>query len=181
MNFVQAVFLRLKMRKVDVIEEDLSPIEYDMKGINNRVYRAMSRTGRTRTEIAELFGMDSSIPLAMQPLEKIPRPTMGNVVRIAALLGVSVRWVLYGEPECDVDFFVESAPTQVQGAAALAIQGSAVVNGNERSTIIVKNIQGEPLSDQEREVLLAFRRLSVRDQAAIMSFVFELENQTFSK
>lgn len=179
-TFMRAVVLKCKLRKSEIGRDDLSPIKYDLKAINNRVHRAMLRTGHTRAELAEVFGMDASIPLALQPAEKIPRPTMEAIVKVSQFFGISVRWILYGEIENEIDFFVESQPMQSVNSAS-SVQGSAVVQGNEQSTIIVKNIQGEFLNEQERETLNAFRKLCARDQVAVMSYIFSIEGKSAGK
>lgn len=172
-SFVQAVIKKFKLRRAYVVDTDLSPANYDLRAINNRVHRAMIRTGHTRAEIGELFGLDASIPLAMQPFEKIPRPTMGNIVKVSNFLGVSIRWLLYGEPQNDVDCFVELSPAKQHGVAS-SVQGSAVVQGNEQSTIIVKNIHGESLTEQEREALRLFRSLGIQEQTRLLCFGYDL-------
>lgn len=188
-TLVRAAVMRLKMRKVDVAEADLSPIDYDMKEINQRAHLAMRRTGRTRIEVAELYGMDTDIPIAMQPPERIPRPTMANVVKLAGLLGVSVRWMLYGEPENDVDLFVigqQQACSPTCGPACMACgersasQGGAIISGALNSTVVVQNIKGDDLTDLERELLQSIRALSARDQAAVISYVFTLGQENAS-
>ena len=180
--YMRAAVLRFKLRKANIAEADLSPIEYDMKAINRRAQHAMARMGKTRVEVAEFFGMDSSIPLAMQPREKIPRPTMGNVVKLAEYLGVSIRWMLYGDIENDVDQFVmrqnSNAPVMAQVKNS-AEQGAAIISGASNSTVIVQNISG--VNDMEREMITAIRRLPIKEQAAVMAYIFSLEKELGEK
>lgn len=156
-----------------------------MLAVSDRVYRAMSRIGKTRVEVAALYGMDPSIPLALQPREKVPRPTMENLVKLSVFLGVSVRWILYGEPENEVDIFVmgphacDTACMSVTGQAAS--QGGAIISGAKNSTVVVQNISGEELSSMERELIRTIRQLPPRKQATVMSYVFTLEEQTKDK
>lgn len=173
-TFMRAVALRLRLRNAEVYDEDLSPLEYDMRAINDRFHRAAVKTGWTRAELAKRFGMNPEIPLAQQPADKIPRPTMRTIVKACEMLGVSTAWVLYGEPQNEVDLYVDSPVGKV--GAGPSIHGSAVVQGNAQSKIVVNHIQGDTLSAQEREVLETFRRLSIRDQAAVMMYVFEMAN-----
>ena len=182
MHLVRAVLLRLRSKKnVELKETDLSPDDYNMKDINDRVLKAIMRTGKTRVEVADLYGMDTSLPLAMQPPEKVPRPTMENVVKLAVFLGVSVRWILHGEPENEVDLFVMSQQsagmTSHTAQAASASQGAAIINGANNSTVVVQNITGESLSELEREVIKAIRQLPVREQASVASYVFAIEEK----
>ena len=174
-----------KKKKVALDEKDLSPLKYDMHAVNDRVYRAMSRVGKTRVDIAMLYGMDTSIPLALQPREKVPRPTMENIVKLSVFLGVSVRWILYGEPENEVDIFVmgphacDTAYMSVTGQSAS--QGGAIIAGARNSTVVVQNIAGEGLSSMERELIRTIRQLSPREQAAVMSYVFALDQESKDK
>ena len=174
------VYVRPKLEN-----HDLCPAKYDMYAINERVYRTMSRVGKTRVDIATLYGMDASIPLALQLREKVPRPTMGKVVKLSGFLGVSVRWILHGEPENEVDIFVMgphscgTACMSVTGQAAS--QGGAIISGAKNSTVVVQNISGEELSSMERELIRTIRQLPPREQATVMSYVFTLEEQTKDK
>lgn len=181
---VRAAIKQLKMRKVNTKETDLSPVKYDLKAINIRAHKAMTRTGRTRLEIAEFFGMDCAIPLAMQPPEKIPRPTMANIIKLAQFLGVSARWMLYGEPENDVDFFVTcpgsgAGPQVTATSTNAAKQGAAVISGASNSTVIVQNISG--LNEIENEVISTLRRFTLREQATVLAYIYALEDELKEK
>lgn len=124
-----------------------------------------------------MYGMDASIPLAMQPPERVPRPTMENMVKLSGLLGVSVRWMLHGEPENDVDVFVMGPlPSGASLAATAATNGAAIISGASNSTVVVQNIRGDDLSGMEREMILTLRQLHPKDQAAAFSYVFALES-----
>lgn len=150
--------------------------DYDIREINDRVFLATVKTGHTRADLAELFGMDASVPLYLQPPEKIPKLTLDSIARVSNYLGVSVIWLLHGKIENEMDHFVSST-TQNNGVYNLNadVRGPAVVQKNENcSSIIVKNIQGEFLTAQEREFLAAFRSLKVTDQAAVISHIFAL-------
>lgn len=182
MCYVRNALTKLKLIKIDVREADLSPAEYDLCEINRRASLAITRTGRTRIEVAEMFGMDTSIPIAMQPRKKIPRPTMDSIIKMSNFLGVSVRWLLYGEPQNDVDVFVMHQVAPAQGATVSetrknAHQGAAIITGAHNSTVVVQNIKMESLSEMEREMVEALRRLPLRDQAAAMAYVFSLEKE----
>lgn len=161
--------------------QDFFMNKYDMRALNDRFHMAMFKTGKTRADIAELFGMDAKIPLALQPSEKVPRPTMENIVRVSNFLGVSVRWMLTGEPENDVDVFVGSASGGITaGNAAMgasATHGAAIIAGANNSTVVVQNGQGDGLTAMEREAINTIRKLPPREQAATMSYIFALEKE----
>lgn len=158
-----------RLRDVVIYEDELDPLEYDMKAINERFYKAMNRTNRTRTEIAEYLGLDPKLPLVLQPKEKIPRPTMESIVKVSKFLGVSVGWMLHGIPENDVDLFVESSPVQIN--QSFSANSSAIVQGNEQSTIIVNN---NALDDHEKELLKMYRLLPMKEQVKLLTYAYEL-------
>lgn len=180
---IEAILSRVVRRKKPAAQEDdLCPVEYDMRELNDRMYKAMGRLGKTRVDIAKLYGMDPNIPLVLQPVEKIPRPNMGNVAKLAGYMGVSVRWLLHGEPENDVDLFVMGhQAVQGHGNGASAAQGGAIISGAQNSTVVVQHINGGELNNLEREMIHSFRTLSARDQTAVMSYVFALEKENAGK
>lgn len=53
------------------------------------------------------------------------------------------------------------------------VTGPTVVQKNDNSTVIVKNIQGEDLNDVEREALRFFRRLTIQRQTEVLSRLFD--------
>lgn len=158
-----------RLRDVSLHDDELSPLEYDMQAINERFYKAMGRTNRTRTEIAEYLGLDPKLPLSMQPKEKIPRPTMESIIKVSMFLGVSVGWMLNGIPENDVDLFVESTPAKIN--QSFSAHSSAIVQGNEQSTIIVNN---NSLDDHEKEIIRLYRSLPMQEQVKLLTYAYEL-------
>ena len=180
---IRTIIRRIAWRKKMTNEDDLCPIEYDMQAINDRMYKAMVKLGKTRVDIATLYGMDPGIPLAMQPPERVPRPTLGNIAKLSGYLGVSVKWLLHGEAENDVDIFVMGLQigthTPVSnGAGSSAAQGGAIISGAMNSTVVVQHMVGDDLSAMEREIISAIRKLPVREQATVISYIFSMENAT---
>lgn len=177
--------LRFRRNKVALNETDLSPAKYALDEINDRASRAMARTGRTRVDVARMFGMDPGIPLAMQPPEKVPRPTMESVVKLAGFLGVSVRWLLYGEPQNDVDLFVVGKQGHhgaiSQAAVKSAGHGAAIISGANNSTVVVQNIKGEISCPVEREILRIFRSLPAEKRVQVADYVFSVEKEILKK
>lgn len=92
-------------------------------------------------------------------------PMVSTVASVASFFGVSPVWML-GESDDRL-------------CAASNIQNSAVVQGNNATTLIVRNGKdGEvPLSEQEAELLRVFQSLSVKGQTRLLSFAFELEKE----
>lgn len=92
-------------------------------------------------------------------------PMLSTVASIADFFGVTSLWLL-GE-------------TDDRSYSATNIQNSAVVQGNNATTLIVRNgKEGEmPLSDMETELLHIFQSLSVRGQTQLLTRAFELESE----
>lgn len=92
-------------------------------------------------------------------------PMLSTVASIADFFGVTSLWLL-GE-------------TDDRSYSATNIQNSAVVQGNNATTLIVRNgKEGEiPLSDMETELLHIFQSLSVRGQTRLLTRAFELESE----
>lgn len=177
---IRAAVSRLRRRCVRLQPQDLSPAEYDMKAVNDRVYAAMKKMGKTRVDVAMLYGMDVNLPLAMQPAGKVPRPTLENVSRLADFLGVSVRWILHGEAENSVDIFVAGAGSPTATGSldlSAASNGAAIINGAQHSTVVVQHINGDDLTEMERAIVTSLRNIPPRDRAAAMSYIFALEQE----
>lgn len=161
--------------------DDLLGGDFDHVAINNRVYHAIAKTGRTLVDVAVLFGMDPTVPLRDRDPATIPRFTIATMVKLSDFLGVSIRWMLYGEPENEVDLFVDAQQHPVyfpQGFPASSmiagVSGPTVVQKNDNcSKIIVKNIQGEELNEMEREALRFFRRLTGKRQAEALARLYK--------
>ena len=92
-------------------------------------------------------------------------PMLSTVASIADFFGVTSLWLL-GE-------------TDDRSYSATNIQNSAVVQGNNATTLIVRNgKEGEmPLSDMENELLRIFQSLSVRGRTQLLTRAFELESE----
>ena len=92
-------------------------------------------------------------------------PMLSTVASIADFFGVTSLWLL-GE-------------TDDRSCSATNIQNSAVVQGNNATTLIVRNgKEGEmALSDMESELLHIFQSLSVRGQTRLLTRAFELESE----
>lgn len=176
-DFVAAQIVHISMINMD----DLLVGDFDHVAINNRVYHATAKTGRTLVDVAILFGMDPTVPLRDRAPSTIPRFTIATMVKLSDFLGVSIRWMLYGEPENEVDLFVDAPQHPVyfpQGFPASSmiagVSGPTVVQKNDNcSKIIVKNIQGEELNEMEREALRFFRRLPGKRQAEALARLYD--------
>lgn len=162
-------------------EEELSPEEYNLRLINERVHNAAHRLGKTRMDIAEIFGIDTALPLSKQP-QKVPRATMSTMVKISNYLGVSMRWLLQGEEENEVDHFVNAEKVMWNGSTAATIGNvdhGSVLQDVTAQNITVQNIStAGPISKTEEEVLKILRRLPPREKAAVLEMLAEADKGT---
>lgn len=91
-------------------------------------------------------------------------PMVSTIASIAAFFGVSPVWLM--------------GKSEDRSCTASNIQNSAVVQGNNAATLIVRNGAALPsLSDQEAELLRVFQSLSVKGQTRLLSFAFQLESE----
>lgn len=90
-------------------------------------------------------------------------PMVSTVSAVASFFGVSPLWLL-GESEN-------------RSGTANNIQNSAVVQGSNATTLIVRNGKDSEttLSEQEAELLRIYRLLSVKGQTKLLSYAFGLE------
>lgn len=96
---------------------------------------------------------------------KTQEPMISTVASVAAFFDVAPLWLM--------------GQSDDRGCYASNIQNSAVVQGNNARTLIVRNGK-EPevsLSEQEAELLRVFQSLSVKGQAKLLTYAFELENE----
>lgn len=91
-------------------------------------------------------------------------PMVSTIASIAAFFGVSPLWMM--------------GQSDDRACSASNIQNSAVVQGNNATTLIVRNGSAEvSLSEQEAELLRVFQSLSVKGQTRLLTFAFDLENE----
>ena len=92
-------------------------------------------------------------------------PMLSTVAAIASFLGVSPVYLMGDSDD--------------RHCEASHISNSAVVQGNNATTLIVRNggVHERELSDDEAELLKIFAMLSPRGRHALMSAAFELEEK----
>ena len=156
------------------LEEDklLSEEEYDLTAMHERSCNAIQATGRTQREIAALMGADLSIPLHKR---KPIQPTMGNVTKVAHILGISVGWLLTGKPENDIDLLaIGHRPGLGKSASTGNIDHSTVVQDVTANTITVHNFNADgALTKAEADVILMLRQLPPRKKAQVLNMLLE--------
>lgn len=113
---------------------ELSKVKFDFAAMHERCCTAISVLGFTQKGVSAKMGVDTSIPLH----ERTPlRPTAQNIRRVSEILGVSVHWIVTGEAQNDVDALVVSSCAIRKANQAHNTHGSVLIQGNEKSTIIV--------------------------------------------
>lgn len=90
-------------------------------------------------------------------------PMLSTVAAIAEFFGVSPVYLIGDSDD--------------RHCVAANISNSAVVQGNNATTLIVRNAAGGAweLSEEESELLRIYETLDVKSRTALMSFAFELE------
>lgn len=119
--------------------DSLIPLnKYDFVNVMERVMLAIFKTGRSIKDVAVMFGMNPSVPYYQQ-IEIAPPRTMRTIIRLSDFLGVSVRWILTGETENEIDLFVSGKTKSINNAV-----GSVIVQDNQNSKIeIIHHDKGE--------------------------------------
>ena len=92
-------------------------------------------------------------------------PMLSTVAAIAEFFGVSPVYLIGDSDD--------------RNCIASGISNSAVVQGNNATTLIVRNAAGgaRELSEEESELLRIYETLDVKGRTALMSFAFDLEEK----
>ena len=92
-------------------------------------------------------------------------PLLSTVAAIAEFFGVSPVYLIGDSDD--------------RNCMASNISNSAVVQGNNAQTLIVRNAAGgaRELSEEESELLRIYETLDVKGRTALMSFAFDLEEK----
>lgn len=156
--------------------------DYDFAAINTRLFRTMYLLGRTRVELGAHFGLDPSVPLCWQD---IPDASTENLIKAANFLGISLTWLVTGEPCTTTDYYVCEADNKSAGSAAAAMasstgHGSAVVQGSQNTSVVVTHYHAD-LDDNDRDFVRRYRGLAPKDKATLWSRLFELEEQALDQ
>lgn len=135
-----------------------------MAEINDRIKAIRIKNGFTLLEVAEYLGVKEAT---------VQRYESGNIknikhdiiCKLADLFNCNPAYLMGWTADCH----------EIQSA----ITNSAVVQGNNASTLIVKNgsVHEHEISDQAVELLRIFELLTVKEQTELLSFAFELEEK----
>lgn len=92
-------------------------------------------------------------------------PQMSTVAALASYFGVSPAYLIGDADDRSI--------------TAASIQNSAVVQGNNAHTLIVRNgsLHQRELSDEEIETLRIFEALTVKNRTRLLSYAYDLEEQ----
>lgn len=142
---------------------------YDTSDFGKRLRSLRAERGYFMDTFCEKYNESTNQRLSKSTVSRwennTQEPMLSTVASIADFFGVSSLWLL-GE-------------TDDRSCSAANIQNSAVVQGNNATTLIVRNgKEGEnPLSDMETELLRIFQSLSVKGQTQLLTRAFELESE----
>lgn len=127
--------------------------------------KELCRENRTNiTSLMKELSMSTSMPTKWKSGAK---PNIETVQKIADHFGVSVDYLLRDE----------SSPFTSNVAGN--ISNSAVMQGNTNGSVVINN-GGAPteLTDQESEVLRIFRALDMRKKNTVLTYLYEIEDQS---
>ncbi len=132
--------------------------------VGERIRREREYLGISQTNLAKKVGVSKQTLYKYETnvITNIPSNIIEN---IATVLNIS-PCILMG---WTIDY----------GAIKSTITNSAVVQGNNASTLIVKNgiVHEHEISDQAVELIRIFELLNVKEQTKLLSFAFELEEK----
>lgn len=154
MRPLKTALTRFKSRSQNLLPSG----EYDLAGMHQRACDAIAALDYRQDEISRLMGIDTSIPLYQR---QNPLPTAENIAKVTQILGISVRFLLYGEPQNDIDRLVLSQGKK--STVAESITNSTVVQNVQAENITVQNFTGG-LNQTETEMLLLLRSLPPRQK-----------------
>lgn len=133
-----------------------------MVGINERIKEMRNRKGLTLLEVSKYIGVKEAT---------VQRYESGNIKNIKHETICKLA-ELFG---CDPSYLMGWSTND----GTKNITNSAVVQGNNATTLIVKNNDSNKreISDQAVELLRIFESLTVKGQTELLSYAFKLEEK----
>lgn len=135
-------------------------------GMAERIKERRIAMGLTQEELGEKLGLQKSAIAKYENgrVENIKRSIISNMAKI---LNCSPCYLMGWSTDINI---VETSKN---------ITNSAVVQGNNTTTLIVKNdhTNQREISDQAVELLRIFESLNVKGQTELLSFAFKLEEK----
>jgi len=135
-----------------------------------RLRNLRSERGYSMEQLCELFNKaQSNIKLNKSTVSRYENgtqePMLSTVASLASFLGVSPVYLIGNSDD--------------RNCSASNIHNSAVVQGNNATTLIVRNggIHERALSDEETELLRIYELLDVKGRHALMAAAFALEEK----
>lgn len=137
-----------------------------MAEINERIKEMRLKNNFTLLEVADYIGVKEAT---------VQRYESGSIKNIK----YEVICKLADLFACDPCYLMGWSPNNSNNTTG-DITNSAVVQGNNATTLIVKNgsIKEQEISDQAVELLRIFNSLDIKKQTEILSFAFKLEEKS---
>ena len=134
-----------------------------MPGINDRIKEMRLKKGLTLLEVAEHIGVKEAT---------VQRYESGSIKNIKHEIICKLSDLF----DCDPCYLMGWSASIVENSTTgSTITNSAVAHGNNATAMLVHS--GE-LSEQAIELLRIFETLSVKDQTALLSFAYDLEENS---
>lgn len=139
-----------------------------------RLLKMRTERGWSQERLGEVIGVSRSA-INKYEVGVVTDVKASQVEMLASALGCSAAYLV-----CWTD-----DPLDFGGGGCVAsnISGSAVVQGNNATTLIVRNggVHERELSDEETELLRIYELLGVKGRHALMAAAFELEEAQAKK
>lgn len=139
-----------------------------------RLLKMRTERGWSQERLGEVIGVSRSA-INKYEVGVVTDVKASQVEMLASALGCSAAYLV-----CWTD-----DPLDFGGGGCVAsnINGSAVVQGNNATTLIVRNggVHERELSDEETELLRIYELLGVKGRHALMAAAFELEEAQAKK
>lgn len=141
---------------------------YDLSEFGVRLRQLRVERGFSMDTFCERYNAEKGQRLSKSTVSRwennVQEPMVSTIASIASFFGVSPLWLM--------------GQSDDRQCSAANIQNSAVVQGNNAATLIVRNGGGAAsISEQEAELLRVFQSLSVKGQTRLLTFAFQLESE----
>lgn len=137
-----------------------------MGEINDRIKAMRLEKNLTLMEVANYLGVKEATAQRYESgnIKNIKHETICKLAELFA---------------CDPSYLMGWTDAKTNDTSHSTITNSAVVQGNNATTLIVKNggLQEHALSEQAVELLRIFETLTVKEQTQLLSFAYQLEVQ----
>lgn len=151
-------------------EEYEKTVDWDAVSVRLRTYINENEIGFH--DVAAVVGLDLGAMDYMEKYKKLPK--LKTVITVSAFLGISAAWVLTGKGEKPITFRANEGNGAVHANNFRDSSDSTFLQGNTAGSIMINTAQ--QMSEQKKELLRIFGRLSIREQTKLLHLAYEIED-----